>query len=512
MKEIQLFAVIDLGASAIRMVIAEQKQKKPYTIIESLSQSIRLGVDTFLHSYISPESAVATVRILKKFKRILNDYQVNDIRVVATSAVNEARNRGLFLDYVFRNTGFHIEAIESQETCKMIFLSICNELARAKEELAPNTLLVDLGTGNARTVFIKDGKMVWVQSLKLGSLRLREILSDIDVQSFEFHKVLQAFVKADIDLMKKLRPFPQIDLFIATGSVIGDMMRYLTPQLAHRTFHKVSTDWFFQIFDKYKNVTIEQFVEDLQIPLETADILLPAIIVYWYYAKTFNPENVIITESSLAEGVVVNKFQPIENFEEHILASARSLVNKFESDEFHANNVLEIATKIFEQTRTLHKLNNDYLLILKVAALLHDVGHFINDRQHHKHSQYLITGSPITGLTERQRTLVALVARNHRHYPLNLESVRSFESSNKEKTSLTKLVAILRIANALDKSHLGCVRDLKLKYKKDRQQLIFKVTTSTNLSLEKWAFMHSTDLFSKVFFVDCTLVEKRELQ
>lgn len=509
MKKSNLFAVIDLGASAIRMVIAEQKEKKPYVVIESLTQSIRLGVDTFLTGLISQDSTIACTKTLKKFRRILADYQVKECRVVATSAVIEARNREYFLDYVYRNTGFRIEAIESQETCKMIYLSVLNEMARANETLAPNSLLVDLGTGNARTVFIKDGKIIWIQSLKLGSLRLREILHDIDVQSFEFHKVLQAFIQADIDLMKKLTPLPKIEHFVATGSMIGDILRYLVPQFADKTFLKVGADWFLKIFTKYKNVTIEQFIEEKKVPLEKADMILPAIIVYWYFASIFKAECIIVTESSLAEGVIHNRVNPIPDFNEHILASARSIYAKFAGDASHAEKVTEIATQIFKQTRPLHKLPYSYLLILQVASLLHDIGHFVDDRKHHQHSEYLIMASPITGLTERQRAYIAVVARNHRHYDVKLEPGRQIEFSNMERTNLTKLIAILRIANVLDKSHTASLEKIKIKYKKDKQQVNFKIFTNESVPLEKWAFMHSKQLFKDIFFVDCILTESR---
>lgn len=505
MKKPELFAVIDIGASAIRMVIAEQKEKKPYSIIESLSQSIRLGVDTFLNDVISQESAIATAKTLKKFKRVLQDYQVTNYRIVASSAVQEAKNQRYFLDYVFRHTGFKIEIIETQETCKMIFLTVLDELSKQEQSLAANSLLVDLGTGNARMAFIQNGKMIWIQSLKLGSLRLREILHDIDVQSYEFHKVLHAFIKADLDLMRKLQPLPQIDQLIATGSVIGDIIYYLTSNSQEQTSLTVESDWFLKIFNKYKNVTIEQFIEEHKIPIDKADVLLPAIIVYWYYASIFKPEKIFITDTNLTDGVILDRFHPIENFDDHILASARYLVAKYACDEDHAQKVMELSEEIFLQTKHLHKLNLNYLILLKIAALLHDIGHFVNDREHHKHTQYLIKAAPLTGVTQKQRAIIALVARNHRHYDVKLNE----NLTEAEKTNVTKMIAILRIANALDQSHSCKVTKVKVKFRKDKNQVVFKITTQTNVPLQKWAFKHSIELFSKLFYVDCLLTESR---
>ncbi len=511
MKKHNHFAVIDLGTSAIRMVIAERDEKKGFQIIECLSQSIRLGVDTFLTNVISQESALATVKILKKFKRILQDYKISESRIVATSAVSEAQNRAYFQDFILRQTGFKIEIIESQENCEFIFLSVLNELEKAQEKLAPNALLVDLGTGNARCVFIKAGKIIWIQTLKIGSLRLREILHDIDVQSFEFYKVLQAFIHADIAFLKKLMPMDNITHFVVTGSIIGELINYLVPQLAEQSFIKVTPDWFVQLYEKYKNATIEQFIEQYRIPTDVADILLPAIIVYWDFATTFKAECIILPNSSMAEGVLVDYYNPLPDFDEHILASARTLASQFKVDEKHAEKVLELSEQIFKQTHSLHKLPKESLRHLRVAALVHDVGHYIADQNHHLHSQYLVTMSPITGLSERERMLIALIARNHRHLEVELELIKKFSLTRKEQLSVLKLISILRIANALDKSHSGSVKEIDIKMRPDKNQVIFKIKTKTSVPLERWAFNHCKHLFSQLFYTETLLTVERVL-
>ena len=510
MRKTNLFAVIDLGASAIRMVIAEQRPAKSYTIIESLTQSIRLGVDTFLTSKISQESAMAAAKILKKFKRVLDDYQVTNYRVVATSAVSEAQNREFFRDFIQRETGFKINIIEGQESCKMIFLAALKELEKSNESLKGNTLLVDLGTGNARAMFIQNGQLIWKQTLKLGSLRLREILQGIDVQSFDFHKVLHAFIKADLDLVQKLAPLKPINRLIATGSMINEIIQYSGSGNMLKKPLKVPADWFFKVFEKYKNMTVEQLVVEKGIPAEKADILLPAITVYWYFAKIFSPECIIAIDSNFAEGVVREHLGLLDNFDDHIITAARLLGRKYGIDENHAQQVMKLAEDIFKETRSLHKLPKDYLLILKVAALLHDIGHFINDSEHHKHSQYIINTSSLTGLTNRQRGMVALVARNHRHYPIKLNKLSDIFLTDDERIDLKKLISILRIANSLDQSHGDRVKAVKVRRKKNRNQLVFTINVNSAVYLEKWSFSRSVEIFEQLFYHECLLTEKRE--
>jgi len=509
MKKSKLFGVIDVGASAIRMVIAEKDDKKVFKPLESLTQSIRLGTDTFLNGTISAESAWATVKILKKFKRILKDYNASQFRLVATSAVREAKNREYFLDYIYQNTGLQIQTIESTEECEFIFSSMRSEMLEANIDLAAPSLLLDLGTGTARIILIKDQKMLFTQSLKLGSLRLREILHDIDVQSFEFHKVLQAFIKADIDLLRNVLPFSKITQFIATGGVIDDIFRFLKPDFFREKVTKVDTRWFYQILDQYKSVSQEQFVERFNVSSDKADVLVPTIIVYRYFIEIFNPESVIVAHSSLAEGVILNEFSAPEYFDAHIIVSAIEYGKKFGCEEVHAQQVMSLCESIFTQTSSLHGLDESSLLILKVAALLHDIGHYVNDQGHHKHTQYLIAASSIIGLTTDKLAQIAAVARNHRRYAVHFDPWQFRDITEDEKIQLKKLISILRIANALDRSHEKSVKALKIKINKDKHQVTFKVRTTKNIPLEKWAFKHNTQLFSELFYVDCLLSEER---
>lgn len=512
MKKKNLFGVIDVGASAIRLVIAEKCEANSYRLLESLSQSNRLGTDTFLGGTISADSALATVKILKNYKRILKDYNVIQFRLVATSAVREAKNRDFFIDYIYQNTGLQIQTIESEEECKFIFLSSQNKMREAKIDMVAPSLLLDLGTGTARIISIKNQKMLSTQSLKLGSLRLREILQDIDVQSFEFHKVLHAFIKADIDLLRKFSPFPKITRLIIAGGMMDDILRVLKPDLIRNTVTSVETSWFFQILDEFKSVSQERFVEKFNVSHDKADVLVPTIIVYRYFIEIFNPDEVVIPNSSLAEGVILNEFSPIDYIDAHILASAIEFGKKFGCEESHAQQVMQLCESIFKQTKALHGLDERYLLILKLAALLHDIGHYVNDQAHHKHSQYLIAASSIIGLTKHQLAQVAIVARNHRRYAIHFSPSQLPEFTSEEKIQLSKLIAIIRIANALDRTHSNSVSALKIKIRKEKRLVTFKAQINRNIPLERWAFKYNKKLFSKLFYTECLLQAERSFE
>ena len=120
-------AVIDVGATSIRMAIAEIDGTGAVRTLETLSQAVSLGKDAFTKGTIDKATIEDCVRVLKTYRTKLQEYQISDpdqIRVVATSAVSEANNRLAFLDRVYIATGFQIEPIEDAELNRVTYMGI----------------------------------------------------------------------------------------------------------------------------------------------------------------------------------------------------------------------------------------------------------------------------------------------------------------------------------------------------------------------------------------------------
>src|SRR5215471_15966505 len=138
-------------------------------------------------------------------------------------------------------------------------------------------------------------------------------------------------------------------------------------------------------------------------------------------------------------------------------SSFRTLGRKYFFDEKHATTVAKLAVQIFDQTKTFHELDAEARLILEVAAMLHDIGHYVNVANHHKHTLYLIQSSPLIGLTQLQMDMVANVARYHRKSAPKMQHKPYEDLAPKHRLTISKLAAILRLADALDHEHLSTV-------------------------------------------------------
>ena len=119
--------MIDIGTTSIRMAIAELSQNGEVRMLETLSQAVNLGRDTFTQGRIQRNTIEACVRVLRSYRRILDSYNVrvkDQVRVVATSAVREAGNQLVFIDRIYSATGLNVEPIDGSEVIRLTYLAV----------------------------------------------------------------------------------------------------------------------------------------------------------------------------------------------------------------------------------------------------------------------------------------------------------------------------------------------------------------------------------------------------
>src|SRR5262245_35355879 len=141
-------AVLDMGASAVRLVIAEMLPGRSIRVVEEASRGVLLGRDTFSGGVIRPKTADTTFAALEGFRHIIETYNVQRIRAVATSAVREARNSELFLDRVRGRTGITFDIINEAEESRLVYLAAHDALRGHAAMKGAWTLLVEVGGGS----------------------------------------------------------------------------------------------------------------------------------------------------------------------------------------------------------------------------------------------------------------------------------------------------------------------------------------------------------------------------
>jgi len=504
-------AVIDVGATAIRMVVAELHPDGTIRPLDSLQQMVALGKDTFTKGRIQAPTIEACVRILRDFRRAMEGFGVtaNDqIRAVATSAVREAENRDAFLDRVYTATRINIEVLEETEANRLTYVAVQDVLAEHAELRASDALIVEVGGGSTELLLVQQGNITFSNTYGLGALRLREALGSYRASAERIRAILDQDITRIVDDIHRTAPAKSAPYLIA---VSGDA-RFAVSQLVKPAEAAAAVTLGARAFGNFAAKIAPMAVDDLvrkyDLAFQDAETVGPALLVYAHLAKVFKVKHFIVPHSSLRDGLLremATREHWTKEFAAQVEHSAVTLGRKCGFDERHATHVAELSMQLFRELRPEHQLGKRHELFLKVAALLHEIGMFINYRSYHKHTMYLLMNSDLFGLTREEMLLIALIARYHRRAAPRAYHEGYTSLTRDERIAVSKLAAILRVADALDSKDLQQVRTLS--FSREEGQLIISIADVEDVALERLALKQKGTMFEDIYGLRVTLRE-----
>lgn len=491
-------AAIDVGSNAIRMAIGSVNSSNELLVTEDYREAVRLGDDVFKSGFISDEVARRAEAAFSRFKNIIKAQGVKKVRAVGTSALREARNRDGFLKRISENTGIRVSVISGEEEARLIHVAVAQKF-NFRRKLA---LLVDIGGGSVEITLVRDGDIIVSDSVKMGTVRLLNILDERKRGQKIFYRLMRAYTEGLRRQLRKELRHRKIDLCIGTGGNIeafGDLRSLLLKKNDRTILHARELD---HIVSRLESLSFEERIEKLELRPDRADVIMPASIMIQELMKQADVKELHIPRVGLKDGMLLDMLpDPSQHgparHQRQVLAFARELGRKFSFDEEHAVRVARFAVELFDQTKDLHKLAPHYRLLLEVSALLHDIGHCVNINGHHKHSYYLLRSTPFVGLNDREKSLVAVAARYHRKSPPKMEHPEFASLTPEDREIVTKLAAILRLADALDSEHASNVSAFRLTRRKST--LTFSLRGRGDLLLERFAISAKAALFEDTF-------------
>jgi exopolyphosphatase/guanosine-5'-triphosphate,3'-diphosphate pyrophosphatase len=495
-----ILAAIDVGSNALRLAIGDVDNQQHVTMLESLRESVRLGQDVFANGIISEATMDQAVAAFERFRQSIDLRGASWTKAVATSAVREALNREIFVDRLAGASGIDVTAIGPEEEARLIFLSVADKL-NLKNKLA---MLIDIGGGSTEITLAEDESIVATESFRLGAVRLLNLFEEKKHGEARFNQLLREYMDATQKKIKKEIGSRKIDLCVGTGGNIETLGDLCSSLLRREQNSELSDDDLDVLVKKLQGITYEQRIQELGLRPDRADVIVPASIVLQKIIRVAGVKEVVIPHVGLKDGLLIDMIQELFGEKrplrrDQVLASAIQLGRKYMFDEQHATTVARYAVRLFDETRSLHNLGMEYRLLLEVAALLHDIGNFVNSTDHHKHTYYLVSVSPLIGLTQAQLAIVANVARYHRKSMPKPQHDGYRALSSKERVVVSKLSALLRLADAMDNEHASKVESFSVEYKKPK--LTVRLRGDGDLLLEKWALVKKAPMFEDVFSV-----------
>ena len=499
----RLVAVIDIGSSSIRMAIAEILPDGKVRTIDSAQQAVSLGKDTFTLGEIQAQATDECVRVLRSFRELLQQYDIseeNQIRAVATSAVREATNRDAFLDRIYVATGINVEVLDEAETNRITYLAVRGLIDTEPALKKGDTLVVEAGGGNTEAILLNKGQVTYSHTYHLGALRLREMLENYGAPTLQLPGILEIHIDRAVDQVRRRLSLDTADQMLALGGDIRFACSQLIPGWDKKRLAPLTVRRLGPLANDILSHSVDDLVRRYKLSYPDAETLGPALLINVRLARAFGLKEILVGAGTLRDGLIwemAAREAWTEDFQQQIVHSALQIGRKYNFDEPHAAHVARLSASLFAALQTEHRLGPRYLTILNVAALLHDIGLFVSNRSHHKHSLYLILNSDLFGLAPQDLILVALVARYHRRaLPRPTHELYS-TLDRQSRVAVSKMAALLRIADALDSGHVQRVENPQ--FGAEAGVLVVKTQPRPDLMLERYALQQKSQMFEQVF-------------
>ncbi|MBU4304956.1 MAG: HD domain-containing protein [Candidatus Omnitrophica bacterium] len=495
--------VIDIGSNSIKLIIGETEGEH-ITILEFLKNIVPIGKDSFYKGAIHQETIKQILAIIEKYKNVLKEYDVSNVRLIATAAVREARNKDILVDTLSRKTGFPVEVLTVGDVVYYIDAYLAYKLENRYPVHERNVMIAELGAGSLDISIMEKGFTLLNIGLPVGTLRTRQLLSKLDGSAEESFEAIKQYIENEFSYLKNAFPLDHIDDIILLDESYSMYLSSLIKREGQDPgFFQLSAENIQNILTEFCDKNSEETARQYNIPREISETVCAYAMILNNFAALSKNKYIYILETSLAEAILANmllgfKLDKRYNKTNQMSSIARFVCHKYNGDFIHAQHVVDLSKSLFEGVRGVIGVNDDDLLYLVLAAYLHDVGSFIHNRAHHKHSEYIINSLNLFRSTQEEIKLIAGIARYHRKATPRSTHLLYNSLSLEKQIIVQKLSALLRIANALDSSHRQKVKKLKVQANRSGD-LSLVVHTRENFLLEKMEFSEK-----KVFFEEIT--------
>jgi len=489
---------VDTGSNAIRFLAAEFSGPTEFETLAYQRVPVRLGHQVFLTGQLAPQAMEGAVAAFISFRDQMKDLDLDAFRAVATSAVREAENGQDLVEQVREETAIELEMISGFEEARLVHLAVASRVDLSGGQW----ILTDLGGGSVEVSLVDDMGMLWSESHTMGSVRILEELSGADADAGGFRKLLSDYVST-LRIPSPAQYWSTAG-FVATGGNIDALAKLAASPETSTGLVKLPQADLRSAIDLLSRLSYHERISQLGLREDRADVILPAAMVYHHLASLAGAEEILVPGVGVKEGILVDLVDDLISHtthevrqEQQLTKAATSFGRRFMFDEAHGIHVARLAVSLFDQLRKLHSLGSEDRRLLLAAAILHDIGAFVGNKKHHKHSLYLISNSELPGLSSNEMLMVANIARYHRKNIPRDHHPDFMQLSERDRERTTTLSAILRVADALDRAHLQKIKGVKVDIGK--KDLSLELEGEGDLLLERWAVSQKTALFGRVF-------------
>jgi exopolyphosphatase / guanosine-5'-triphosphate,3'-diphosphate pyrophosphatase len=441
--------------------------------------------------------------------------EVLGVRAVATSAVRDAMNRQEFLQRTSAVLGTNVEIISGSEEARLIHLGVESRWPRPKER----TLIIDVGGGSGELIVSEGGQLIDAVSKPLGAVRLTEVFLKTDPpRPIELHR-LDAYIEEKLASFHRQHGTQKFNRTVATSAtaaaIVSAVNRIPRAKREEADRLRAPTNQIRQLYSRLVETDVSGRRKIAGIGPRRAEIVTAGAAVFVQALELFRQPSLYYCSAGVRDGIIADLAargvgRELSQLSREQRSIVEGMTKRYGVALKHARHVACLGHRLFEVLRPLHQLPPAAGKLLEASAYLHDIGHFVSDLGHHKHSAYLVANSEMPGFTNKERLVIAALCRFHRKSMPNPKHPQFQTLDVESKRLVVNLAPLLRIADALDRGHEQKVRDVAAAGKNGQATLL--VQAEQDAALEIWAANEAAKSFGEVYAMPIAVRRTRAAQ
>lgn len=498
-----IFAAIDVGSFEVELYIYEVSAKNEMRQIDHLRHMIPLGKDTYRTGKISYRLIDEMCQVLERFSQVMKSYRAESYRAYATTAMREAENNQIVLDQVKVRTGIEIRILSNSEQRFLGYKAIAMKETEFQKIIQKGTAIADVSFGSMQLSLFDKDRLVATQNIPMGILKIREILSQIHVDNETEQQIIEDLVDNELYAFKKMY-LKDRDIKHLIG--IGESILYVARDVLKggRT-DRITAAEFTDFYQRLTKMPLYQIEDIFGVNENYAKLIIPGVIVYKQILKLTGAEMLWVPGIRMCDGMAAEYAQSIKclkfshNFDDDILTASRNMAKRYRCNTSHGLCIENYVAAVFDAMKRYHGMGPRERLLLRIATVIHDCGKFVSLKEPSPCGYDIVMSTEIIGLSHEERQVIASVVRyNIEHFDYR-----------KNDLVVAKLTAILRLANAMDRSHNQKMADCKISVKDN--ELVIVTYYEGDLSLEIMEINRKADFFEEIFGIRPVVKQKRRM-
>ena len=470
----KITAVIDIGSNSVRMAVYKKSSRFAFNLIYQIKSPVRISEGSYdNNSFLQEIPMQRAYNALEEFLKIAKSLKCRKILTIATSAIRDAKNRNYFINRVRREIGLNIKVIDGEKEALYGAISAINLLPKIDEFVT-----IDIGGGSTELAKVKNGKIIKKISLRLGTVRLKELFFDKN----DKEKLSLFFENEFKDLDEEFKS----DIVVG----IGGSIRTLSKVIMNRINYPLNVLHAFEyqlsdhkkLFEKIENSS-DRELKKLKIKNERLDTIREGTSIFNALLKRLEVKRVITSGVGIREGVYLSDLLRNSNlkFPANFNPSIRNLIDIYIIDKKNPAFVASLSKRLFNILSPIYNIDEKYKEPLLIASKLAIVGSNINFYTSNENSFYFILNALNYKLTHRDKILIAILAKFHKNRLPSLDLISDYAKYLPPLEIINYLNYILTLAMSLN---INLSRE-KIEFNFENKKLFISSKSSLYLAKER---------------------------